>query len=301
MTRDVIARYNAAISMKTVALVTYKTSPALTPSDALLVEPLKKEHIHIIPTPWDDPAINWAQFDAIALRSCWNYHTKYKEFIDWTLQLDKLHAHVLNTTEIIRWNSEKTYLLDLEGRGASVVPTIIIKQNEKFSLKDILSKTGWSDIVIKPSIGADADGVFKVSQHEYESGEKKFQNIVQHNTVLIQPLMTEVMTDGEYSIVFLDGIYSHCVKKIPKKGEFRSNYQFGNTERLVELSDNLLRQAYTIVRLVTPLPFYARVDGIIRNGEFVLMELELIEPHLFINFFPPAAIAFARALKALLQ
>src|SRR4030042_2037048 len=103
--------------MKTVGLITYCQSPELTPSDQLLVEPLKKLGFNPVAVPWDDENVNWSAFDVLIFRSCWNYHLQYKKFIEWLNHLEKLHIPVWNPIPIIKWNSNKIYLKDLEYKG----------------------------------------------------------------------------------------------------------------------------------------------------------------------------------------
>lgn len=252
--------------MKHVALVTSTTYPKLSESDTFLLEPLKKEGIIAHAVAWDKQEADWALFDAIILRSCWNYPAKYKQFLAWLSNLQHLNANVWNPVNIVRRNSKKTYLFDLEKKGIPIIPTAC-------------------EFVTKPIVGNSALGVSKSSQ----KGE-----------FLWQPLVPEVMAEGEYSFVFIGGKLTHAVLKTPKKGDFRANVQFGATEKRITPSKILARQAQRVLDAIDTNLLYARVDGINRNGTFLLMELELIEPHLFFDMNPKAADVFAHAVKKLL-
>jgi glutathione synthase/RimK-type ligase-like ATP-grasp enzyme len=287
--------------MKTVALVTYKDSPKLTPSDALLIEPLKKEGVLAVAVPWDDPTINWNQFDGIVVRSAWNYHTNHSTFIRWLTELKQTDAVVLNPIDHMIWNSDKTYLKDLEAKGANVTPSVLLKKDARISLAQIAQDRQWTHLVIKPTIGASAHGVSMVEPDKYRKADSLVDALLTHSNVLVQPLMTEVMSGGEYSCVFIDGEFSHAIQKLPKKGEFRSNFEFGSKETLARLDDNVIQQAKKILSMVGSPMLYARVDGVISNDQFIIMELELIEPHLFFDLYPPAAVTFAKALQKRIQ
>jgi glutathione synthase/RimK-type ligase-like ATP-grasp enzyme len=287
--------------MKIVALVTYSDSPTLTSSDALLVEPLKNEGIEAVAAPWDDPTINWSHFDGIILRSAWNYHTTHKAFIKWLSHLRSLHTTVLNPIDWMIWNSDKKYLKDLETKGTNVIPSILLKPNKRIPLEQIARDKQWTRLVIKPTIGASAHGISMAEPGEYKKKESTITQLLQNSDVLVQPLMTEVMSGGEYSCVFIAGNFSHAIQKLPKKGDFRSNSEFGSTETLVTLDPMVIQQAKKILMTIEEPMFYARVDGFISTKQFTIMEVELIEPHLFFDLYPQAAHTFARELKKRLQ
>lgn len=283
--------------MKHVALVTCRDYPKLTQSDQLLVEPLKKEGFTSIAAPWEDKRIDWKQFDCIIFRSCWNYYANYPAFIDWLSLMERMNLVILNPPNVIAWNSHKTYLKELHERGVSTIPTLWISQSEKPILADLAGEMHWTDIIIKPCVGADAHDIFLVKKDGHKAAQKKLEKLTTKTDCLMQPLMPEVMTEGEYSFVFISGKYSHTVLKTPKKGEFRSNYQFGAKETVIQPSASLLEQVTNIVKVAPPHLLYARVDGINQNGLFILMELELFEPHLYFDKQPDSAQMFARALK----
>jgi len=247
--------------MKHVALVTCTTYPQLSESDEFLVDPLKKEGFISHAVPWDRKGVDWSLFDGIALRSCWNYPAKYKQFLTWLAALDS--TIVWNPVNILRWNIQKTYLFELEKKGISIIPT-------------------FRELITKPVVGNSARGVSKSPQTE---------------GFLWQEFAPEVASKGEYSFVFIGGKLMHTVLKIPKKGDFRANVQVGATEKLINPSKALAQQAENVLDAVDANLLYARVDGINRNGTFLLMELELIEPHLFFDMNPKAAETFAKVLK----
>ena len=286
--------------MKTVALVTYAQSPNLSQSDELIVKPLKKLGITGNAASWEDPKINWKRFDAVILRSCWNYYKYYPQFLEWLNSLESQQVRVFNHIDIVRWNSKKTYLRDLASRGVSIVPSVFVEKNQITNLKELMREKSWNNVVVKPLIGAEAQGVFRVKSTHDLFAQTKFNALVASSGAVVQPMMKEIMEIGEYSFVFLRGAFSHAVNKLPRKGEFRAQYYLGSTETLVKADASHIMQASEILTSSRADSLYARVDAIVKNGKLVLMELELIEPHLFLDLYPPAADTFARAINAMI-
>ena len=282
--------------MKTVALVTYKESSRLSASDVLLIDPLKMEGFDASAVAWDDKRVDWKKFDCIILRSCWNYHYRYTEFLAWLSFLESIKVTTLNPLSVIRWNSHKRYLKDLDRKGVSTIPTMWVKKGTSVNLQKVASEAGWTDVVIKPCVGASAYEVFLSRHNEHDKTQSTFNTLTGKGDVMIQPLAQEGMTEGEYSFIFIGGIYSHTVLKLPKKDEFRSNYN-GNTLTLTHPHQKLINQAKHVLSAIQTDTLYARIDGINQNGRLILMELELIEPSLFFDMYPTSSIAFARELK----
>jgi len=258
--------------MKHVALVTCSNFPALSPSDERLVEPLKKEKILTHAVAWDKKGVDWSLFDAIALRACWNYPTKYSQFMDWLTNLEHIRANVWNPINIMRWNIQKTYLFDLEKRGVSIIPTVVVNKQSKPSLHNEAS-----DVIIKPVIGNMSQGIYR--------SPKNIERLLKTGDYLVQPFMPEVTNEGEYRFIFIGGELTHTILKTQK------------ATSLVKPAPALTHQAADVLHTVETNLLYARVDGINRNGIFILMELELIEPILFFDMNQKAAAIFARALK----
>ncbi len=278
--------------MKKVALVTSTEFPKLSESDQLLVSPLKRHGVEPTAVAWDDPSVEWSQFDAIILRSAWNYHYRYDPFIKWVTDLEKIRVPVFNAPAVVKWNSQKTYLKDLAQKGIRTIPTVYQTYHSHCDLAREMETHSWNTVVVKPVIGASAYEIFSVSRSDVETGQKKLTKLLEKKGCMLQPLMEEVQ-QGEYSLIFIGGKYSHAVLKVPPKNDFRSNYQFGSREIIVEPDKTILDQAAHVISQVKSDLLYARVDGIRKDNTFVLMELELIEPHLFFDMYPSGAEFFA--------
>jgi len=285
--------------MKSVGLVTYSDSPNLSEGDNLLIGPLKQQGYIAQPASWDDYNVEWDKFDLIILRSCWNYHYKINDFLQWLKNLEKKKIKTWNPLSIIRWNYNKEYIFDLQKKHINIVPTILVKKETNCSLENICKKNNWNELVIKPTIGASAKGVFNVKKKEIKRMQKKFDKQIEGSDLLIQPLVEEIISCGEYSFIFLGNNFSHAVMKKPKQGEFRSNYAFGGSESLIKPDNYLLSQVKTIFEKIDKPLLYARIDGVNIRNKFFLMELELIEPYLFFDQYPQSSYMFAKSLKKL--
>lgn len=281
-----------------IAFVTYCKSLDLTPSDKLLVKPLESFGHQVVAAPWDNPEIDWRQFDVLILRSCWNYHLKIDKFLRWLDNVSQLGIKLWNPYQIVRWNIDKKYLFELEKKGIAIIPTKLIKKNSHEPLENFFRDLTCQELVIKPVIGAMAENIIKVNEVEAVSKQKKFRTFLKQTDYLIQPLMPEIY-QGEISMVFLGKKFSHAAIKRPKQGEFRVNYRFGGRFERTDLSGDVIDQAKKIIDKVKGNLLYARVDGIVRNGKFLLMELELVEPHLFLDLYPPSALQFASKFENL--
>ena len=283
--------------MKTVGLISYRQSPKLTPSDELLTEPLRKEGFHAVPAPWDDPHIDWNTFDLLIFRSCWNYYYHYPEFCDWLSKIETRKIPTWNPISIIRWNSDKRYLLELEKKGIPIIPSIVINEQSDATYSDIQKLHHWSEIVVKPVIGESAYSIRRINSTDARWSQR-IRSLEDNTDFLVQPFMSEIY-EGEFSLIFFNGIFSHAIMKRPNKNDFRTHYQFGGKWIAVKPRQKLIDQTSRVIRAAqTPL-LYARVDGILKNGDFLLMELELFDPQLCLDFDHQASFRFVHALKSL--
>jgi len=160
---------------------------------------------------------------------------------------------------------------------------------------EILEQHDWEKAVIKPIIGASAHSVFLVDRRNAKELQTQIDELIKHTEVMIQPFIKEIQTEGELSIMFIGGEYSHSVVKSPSENDFRSNY-FGNAVKRIEPGEEIIRQAKSVYDVIdTPL-LYARIDGINVNNKLKLMEFELIEPYLFFELYPQSTEKFAEAV-----
>ena len=247
-----------------IALATSENWPRLSPDDGDVVPTLRDLGIQSAPVVWSDPAVDWSAFAAVVIRSCWDYHLRAGEFLHW---IERLPVPVFNPVDVVRWNMHKSYLLDLESKGIRIPRTQIVR-----------------DVIVKPAISASAHNT------HFMRGE-----------VIVQEFVDEIVNDGEWSVVFLDRRFSHSVKKVPKEGDFRVQEELGGSVHAIAAPQHVIDAAVRIVSLIEGDVLYARVDVVDRPQGVTLMELELIEPWLFLKTAPELTRRFAESIARRLR
>lgn len=280
-----------------IALLTYKEEPVLADSEQLLPQAFRDSGLEAIAAPWDDN-LDWSQFSTIILRACWNYHLKRDEFLQWLDDRSADGIKIWNPLETIRWNTDKHYLLDLERKGVKIIPSVLWEPTHGINLAEIINERNWKEAIVKPTVGASA---FQVNKFNVNSAFDVEEQLDRDQHWLVQQFRPEVNTEGEYSLIFFDREYSHAVMKRPKDGDFRTQPHYGGTEWEIDPEHKVIEQATELLHKIDGELLYARVDGLLLNGDFHLMELELAEPYLFFGSHPKAPQRFVNAYKTIIE
>jgi hypothetical protein len=201
-----------------------------------------------------------------------------------------------NPLKVAPWNLHKGYLKDLESKGVSLPETIWLDKGNQVTLADIMREQNWETAVVKPAISATAFNTFLVSQAKAGQQQQKFEGLLAQADLLVQKFMTEVQDQGEWSLIFFDKKFSHAVIKQPAAKDFRVQNDFGGSATPAVPPAFVLSQAEKILSLIDEPLLYARVDGVISENKFLLMELDLIEPLLFLENENGSAKTFAKAM-----
>lgn len=286
---------------KRIAFVTSSVKPDFAGNDLQVVEVLKSAGTSVQPLPWDVDTAEWNSFDLVVIRSCWNYHHHPEKFKRWIDQMERQKVKMFNPLKITRWNLHKGYLKDLERQGVLLPETIWLNKGSKVTLSTVMSEKNWAKAVVKPAISATAFNTFLVSQSEADQRQQKFEGLLAEADLLIQEFITEVQEQGEWSLIFFDKKFSHAVIKQPAERDFRVQNDFGGSAKPSKPPAIVLSEAEKILALVDEPLLYARVDGVISRNRFLLMELELIEPMLFLEKENGSATAFANAMMAFIK
>ncbi len=279
-----------------IAFVTSAAHRDLTPDDQLAVAELGKRGASVRGAVWNDPAVDWRAFDAIILRSTWDYHHNADEFRTWIDVREAEGAPVWNPPAVLRWNMEKTYLRDLESAGVAVVPTEWLAQGARPDLCALLDSRGWSEAVVKPVISAAATRTWRVSRESASEIEEQLAESLELGDVMVQPFIPEIQTRGEWSLMFFDGEFSHAVRKMPTEGDFRVQTGFGGRSAVEHPGDAVMRAVRKVLDAAPSPWLYVRVDGIETANGYVLLELEMLEPSLFLAQNTKAPAKFADAI-----
>lgn len=281
-----------------VALATYERAPGLAPDDRLLIPALEACGISATPVVWSSGAGDWTSFDAVVIRSCWDYHLHIDAFRGWLDRLEAIDVPVYNSPDLVRWNADKRYLLELAQRGVPTIPTSVLPRQHPEEIDVVLAARGWRQFVIKPTISASGYETYVLRAPLDADSRDVIARVTSLGDALVQPFVEEVARDGEYSFTFIDGGYSHATLKRALAGEFRVQTEHGGTADPISPPPELIEQATRVLGAVDATPLYARVDGVVRAHAFLIMELELIEPNLFLEFGTGAADRMARAIVA---
>ena len=282
--------------MTRIALVTYGGLPALSDDDQLLVPALAAVGIDAVPAAWDDPSVRWEEFDALVLRSTWNYHLAHDRFLAWIDAMATAGVPCWNAPAIVRWNADKRYLLDLSSRGVPIATTHVVDPAADVTLARIVAETGFPESVVKPAVSASAHETWRFHGAPTVDDEERFRRLLADRAVLVQRFIPQVVAEGEWSFVFIDGAFSHAVLKRPAAGDFRVQHEHGGDAEARTPPAALLDDARAVLTRLTDPPLYARVDGCALAGRLLLMELELIEPSLFLSHEERAATRLAEAI-----
>ncbi|HYD51573.1 MAG TPA: hypothetical protein VEA99_03055 [Gemmatimonadaceae bacterium] len=282
--------------MSRIALVTHRGLPRLSPDDQLLVPALAARGVRAEPAAWDDPDVDWSAFDAAVMRSAWNYHLETERFDAWLRQMETSGVRLWNSPALLRWNADKRYLIELSARGVPIAHTRVAERGSDVGLDALLEKAGWHEAVVKPLVSASAHGTWRVSRPVADEDERRFREQVAERGQIVQRFIPQVVREGEWSLVFFGGAFSHAVLKRPASGDFRVQQEHGGTAERVEPTPDLLNDARAILSRVPEQTLYARVDGCALAGRLMLMELELLEPSVFLKADADAAGRFAEAV-----
>lgn len=284
--------------MPRILLATFQLLPDGEPGGHRLVPALAERGVDAAWAVWDDPAVDWAAADLVAVRSTWDYYRRTPEFLEWARAVEK-STPVLNGADVFTWNADKAYLLELAAAGLPVVPTELV---DDATLVPVLTETlaRWGTVVVKPRTGAGGLGVCIVDRVD----DDRLEGLVAAPWVA-QPLVESVRTEGETSVYVFGGRAAAQVDKLPAGDEIRVHELFGGRSRAVPLAAETAALAERAVAVATELTGqrldYGRVDLLRYDGGLVVSELELIEPGLYLDSDPANAERFADTVAGVLR
>ena len=238
---------------------------------------------------WDDPTVDWREFDLVYLHTPWDYIHKFETFLRWAMDVSAV-SRLINSLEVVRWNSTKQYLVELGEQGVPIPKTLILPAGAPLHLGANLG-----EVVVKPTVGAGGEDVYRFSSLHKALADKRIQDIHASRDMLIQDFEPRVLVEGEYAVVFVGDQLTHAVLKTPGQGEFRIHDIYGGTIKPVELTRPMQEFCREVCKRLPYSPAYGRIDFIGRTNP-ILMEVELIEPELFLVHSELGLNAVANAL-----
>lgn len=291
------ARGQYASPMRTCAFLTTADLTGFVTDDDLAIPALAERGWNVEPVPWRSDA-EWDRFDAVVVRTTWDYQAAPAHFLQVLERIAASRARLANDLDVMRWNMDKRYLRDLEDAGVAIPRSVWLPKLTDDDVPRLFAELGADEIIIKPVVSANADHTYRVRREERGCRPDEIVDVFEERACIVQPFLPRVLDEGEYSVIFFLGEYSHALLKTPKHGDFRVQEEHGGRITRVHATDALLDAARRALAPVAPVPLYARADFVRDDGAFLLMELELIEPALYFRMDESAPARFADALVA---
>jgi glutathione synthase/RimK-type ligase-like ATP-grasp enzyme len=288
---------SVATTTRRLAFATSAALPAIQSDDARLASTLEQLGITPVSCIWNDPTVDWSAFDAVLIRTIWDYFKHHAAFIAWLDRLDQLGIATINDSRVLSWNSDKRYLIELAAQGVATIPSRVA---DAAGLNGVLMSMPAQPVVIKPTISGGAWHTLR-GQSDDPAFAAAITQLPSDMDFLVQPFVPEIVSEGEWSLLYFGGEFSHAVIKRPAAGDYRVQSEHGGSVEPIQPDAATLAAATKALAAVTALGYgelaYARVDGVISAGQLRIMELELIEPFLFLAEQPRSAEYFARLLE----
>ena len=314
------------------------TGPRLDSDDPALARALAAAGADAQVRAWDDPDVDWAAADAVVVRTTWDYQQRLDQFLAWAGHVDD-ETVLLPGADVIRWNTHKSYLMELEDRGAPIVPTAWLGAGDRVDLAELARARGWRRVVAKPVVGAAGRGLLvadpatdavldltepvdlaervdpaervaadgassPASGHDPStmSAQQVFAELTRAEDVMVQPLLERVRRAGELSFVVLDGRVAHVVRKRPAVDQWRIHIEVGGTYEQVDPDPDVARMVEWLVDQLPAVPAIARVDLLPSDDrEWQVGEVELVEPALYLDWVDGAAESVAATILGRLK
>lgn len=275
-----------------VVLATCADDPGITASDRLYADALERHGCRVAGAPWDGPRQAFAGADAVVLRSTWGYFRALDDFKAWTEAMAAA-TRLFNSIELVRWNLRKDYVEKLAAAGVRV-PRSFVVPCEVPAVGRVFDETGWAQAVVKPASGASGHSVELLQRATLAGQVAGLADEARQAGVVVQEFLPEI-AEGELSLIYFDGVFSHAIRKRPPPGEFRSNSRYKPMRTAETPPAAVTHQGADCLATLPEMPLYARVDGVVRDGVLIVIEVEVLEPALFMEFDPFSAERFAEA------
>ena len=286
-------------NMSRIAFLTMDSLDGFFSYDYLVRDILQQRGVHVDEVSWRDPNADWDAYDLVVIRSPWDYQQSCSQFLDVLARIDASRANLQNPLTVVRWNVEKTYLRDLQDSGVTIVPTAWLQSPKVADLTNLFQQLKADQVVVKPFIGAGATDTFWLNSDSSLELLQSIETLYQGRLALAQPFIESVLSYGEISLTFFGGTYSHTVLKTPKSGDFRVQEEHGGIIQRIDPAPDVVSFARRSLAAVQSDLLYARVDLVfLENQQPAIMELELIEPSLYLTYDDKSPQRFADAIES---
>ncbi|MBT3585275.1 MAG: hypothetical protein HN509_10225 [Halobacteriovoraceae bacterium] len=275
------------------AFLSFDKPLGFTIDDELTIPEFEKAGHQVQTVSWNS-GCDWSQFDAVIIRSTWDYQDHWDDFIEVLTKIDS-ETILLNPLETVKWNINKSYMQELSKKGVPIIPTLWPCDLAGKKVAEVFQELAVEKIIFKPLVGANADDTYPLTIGQNES---LVPSSVFEGGFMAQPFIGDVIATGEYSLFYFNGEFSHIVLKTPCEGDYRVQEEHGGIISTPEASPQLLSAGGKVIDTLAQKLLYARVDLVDRgDGVFYLMELELIEPALYFRMNKNSPANFVRAFN----
>ena len=287
--------------MRRAAFLTLAEQGDFVIDDDLAHAPLARRGWQVETVPWNRPGVDWRRYDLIIIRSTWDYQNQADAFLSTLATIEASGARLENPLAIVRGNMQKTYLRDLAARSVPVVPTIWRDGLRPGELGVLFEAAQSEAAVIKPVMSANAQGAWRLDRASVKAHAAEIEAYYADRALMVQPFEPAIVSEGEFSLLYFNGEFSHGILKVPKRGDFRVQEEHGSEIRSITPEPALLAAGNAAIAAIGKRLLYARADLVRHDDEFRVMELELVEPALYLRMDPGAPERFADAIASLMH
>jgi hypothetical protein len=286
--------------VRRIAFLTLHDPTGFVIDDDLAVLPLARRGYKVETIPWDRPGVDWRQYALVVIRSTWDYQHHAEKFLAVLEEIERLGVRLENGSEIVRWNMQKTYLRELASKGIETVPTFWREGLGPGELLPLFEELRCEEGVIKPVMSANAQGAWRLDARRARELAPEIEAYFAGRPLIMQPFERGIIEEGEFSMVYFSGRHSHSILKVPKAGDFRVQEEHGSEIVPIAPEPALLAAGNAAIAAIGQRLLYARADFVRGGDAFRLMELELVEPAIYLRTESGAPDRFADAVAALL-
>jgi hypothetical protein len=285
--------------VRRVAFLTLSDPTGFVMYDDLAILPLARRGWQVETLPWNRPGVDWRRYDLVVIRSTWDYQHHAEQFLGVLTTIEQCGVRLENGSEIARWNMAKTYLRELAGRGIEIVPTFWREALAPGELVPLFEELRSDEAVIKPVMSGNAEGAWRLDAVSVREKAAEIEAYFARRPLMLQPFERGIVEEGEFSMIYLNGAHSHSVLKVPKRGDFRVQEEHGSEIVPIVPEPALLAAGNAAIAAIGEKLLYARADFVRSDEAFRLMELELVEPSIYLRTDAGAPDRFAGAIASL--
>ena len=288
------------IPMKRCAFLSMDSLDDFFNYDPMLFEPLKAVGWLAEEVSWRKTDVDWNDYDVVVIRTTWDYQDDVEGFKACLQRIEASSAQLQNSLKIVEWNISKNYLKDLQNQGINIVPTLWFDSFLLSELQAGFSHFDTPQIVLKPLVSAGADHTYRLTPENLNERADELKATFGQREFMLQPFLPGIVDEGEYSLFYFAGHYSHSILKQPESGDFRVQEEHGGQLSSIQPSEDMLTTASHCLAALPADVLYARIDLVRHKNEFAVMEIELIEPSLYFNMDPGSPQRFVDAFITML-